>query len=102
MTGAVLAVIIAVLGALGVLAVILSERSPDGGWAQWLRDSVAAWRSEELTAEQVRTRRADVSEAGLEDIFDMGPTAQPAYIGPGDIASRIERARSRARGRADR
>jgi hypothetical protein len=97
MTGAVIALVLAALCALGVLLVIVVERRPERGWGRWLRESAQAWRSEELRSQDVRPRRSDVGEAGLEDLFDMGPTEQPAYTRPEDVTARLELARAHAR-----
>ena len=97
MTGAVIASTLAALCALGVLLMILLERRPAHGWGRWLHDSVEAWRTEDLRGDEVRPRRTDVSEAGVEDLFDMGATTQPAYTRPEDVTARLELARAHAR-----
>ena len=97
MTGAVLATLVAAVGALSILLILAAERRPAGGWWAWLRESVSAWRAEELTGARLEAPTA--READLRDLFDLGePVDGPAYARPEAVLARLGQARDHARG----
>ncbi len=85
------------LAAVGVLLLVAVERRPEGGWAAWVRESVRAWRSDELAAANLRPARAETRDTPLEDLFTLAETDEPAYTGPEELVSRFELAREQAR-----
>lgn len=99
MSGAVVTgVVIAALCAAGVVWMLLAENRPEGGWLRWLRASVRAWRSDELRAQDLRVRPAEVRDASIDELFTIGTVPdQPAYARPEELQARIENARAAAR-----
>ncbi|MFD1504228.1 hypothetical protein FE374_06020 [Georgenia yuyongxinii] len=103
MTGAMLAMVGAALCAVVVLLLVLGERRPDGGWYAWLRDSVQAWRSDELAAAKLQPQGSAVRDTPLEDLFSLGAARdQPAYARPEELRDRLDQARQQARSLARR
>ncbi|MPV39026.1 hypothetical protein [Georgenia subflava] len=98
MTGALIGALLAALCALVVLLMLVAERRPEGGWAAWLRGSLDAWRSDELSGENLRVRRSDVRDTPVEDLFSLGePVDEPAYTRPEELVARLEHVRGAAR-----
>ena len=96
MTGALVAMFLTALCAVGVLLVLAAERRPDTGWSTWLRESVAAWRADELKVG--RDRPGAARDTPLEELFSLGePVDEPAYTRPEELRSTIEQARRQAR-----
>ncbi|WP_127128401.1 hypothetical protein [Georgenia sp. SYP-B2076] len=98
MTGALVFMFLAALCATGVLLLLAAERRPDTGWSTWWRESVDAWRSDELKVSRKDRRAGDVRDAPLADLFSLGePVDEPAYARPEELRSTIEQARRQAR-----
>lgn len=93
----------AALSAIVVLLLVLGERRPEGGWFAWLRESVKAWRSDELAAAKLQPEADAVRDTPLEELFSMGPAEdQPAYARPEELRERLDQARQQARSLARR
>jgi hypothetical protein len=98
MTGAFVGGLVAVLCALAILLALLAGRRPENGWSDWLRESVAAWRSDELKGADLKPRRSDVRDTPVEDIFSLGaPQDTPAYARPEELVARLDEVRGHAR-----
>ncbi|WP_043503947.1 hypothetical protein [Georgenia sp. SUBG003] len=98
MTGAFVGGFVSVLCALAILLVLLAGRRPESGWSDWLRESLAAWRSDELKGADLRPRRSDVRDTPVEDIFSLGaPEDVPAYARPEELVARLDEVRGHAR-----
>jgi hypothetical protein len=89
--------LVTALCAVGVLLLVAVERRPEGGWAAWVRESVHAWRSDELAVAKLRPARAEVRDTPLEDLFTLAEPDEPAYTRPEELRSRFELAREQAR-----
>ncbi|GAA4423302.1 hypothetical protein GCM10023169_18730 [Georgenia halophila] len=84
------------LCALAVLVALLYARRPDSGFLAWLRESLDAWRSDDLKRENLS--QGGVQDAHVDDIFTLGvPDDRPAYARPEEIVARWDLVRGRAR-----
>jgi len=82
MTGAILVTMLAVLCAVAIFATVLATRRPPEGWRTWLRESLAAWRREDLEW----TDDVDEEDAGgLGTLYLMSEPGN-AYATPEEIA----------------
>lgn len=103
MTGAILVTILAALCVAAVFVAVLSANRPEGGWLPWLRESVHAWRSDELEW----TDEVDEEAAGgLGTLYLMSEPGQayttPDELGTTKIAARLRDLRERAPELGDR
>ncbi|MDD9205944.1 hypothetical protein PU560_05600 [Georgenia sp. 10Sc9-8] len=92
MTGVVVVVLVSVLCAAAVLSLIAVSHRPTEGWQEWTRQSLDAWRWDEL-----RTERWSDAEAGV-DLFSLGETGTgTGYAHPEELRLRL-RTRQPAQG----
>jgi len=97
MTGAILVVVLAALCAVLVFVAVLAANRPEGGWIGWLRESVRAWRNDELEW----TDDVDEEDAGGLGTLYLMSEPGPAYttaeeLGTTKLAARLRDLRERA------
>jgi len=97
MTGAILVTILAALCAVLVFVAVLSANKPEGGWVAWVRESVRAWRTDEIEW----TDEVDEDDAGgLGTLYLMSEPGHayttPEELGTTRLAARLRDLRERA------
>lgn len=86
MTGAILVSILAVACAAAVVVGVLVSQRPAEGWVAWVRDSVRAWRSDELSWTD-----GAVDEEGAGGLGALYLMSEPgnAYATPEEIGGQL-------------